>query len=96
LESKVTALELTDIVSILAMQSVNTQQIFDLAYKEELDRFAFLAEGAGPAQRDILQPLAPRRMLMREFQLSSSLSFAIERDTELRVSTCCSSPTGQE
>jgi hypothetical protein len=81
----VPALELTNIVSALAAQAVNTQQIFDTAYKEELDNFALLVGKAGRAGRDIVQPLAPRRLLLREFQMALSLSFVAERDTELRL-----------
>jgi hypothetical protein len=77
--------ELYELISALTVQAVNTQRILDAAYQDEMGRFVAIVNQADPEWREMLKPLAPQRMLMREFSISSAVSLVTERDIEFRV-----------
>ena len=72
---------LSDIVSALAGQAIGTQNLFDADYVEQWNEFELRVAAANPESRYLLRPLAPERMLLREFEFSCSVTVAKGRET---------------
>ncbi len=72
--------DFSDLMSDLAGQAVQTQKVFDQAYFEDWHRFEWMVGAAGARERELLLPLAPQRMLLRQFEISTLVAIAAGRE----------------
>ena len=77
--------DLSDLISALAGQAIETQKIFDAGYMDKWKNFESMVGAANPDMRHLLRPLAPQRMLLREFEISCSITLAKRRETEFAL-----------
>jgi hypothetical protein len=79
------AQSMSDLLTDLTGQVVETQKLNDAQFLADWDGFEALVAATPAVQREHLRPLAPQRMLVHSFDLSLSLSVAVERDIEFRL-----------
>lgn len=77
---------LSELVQHLARDTIEVQKLWDLAYKDEVKRFKYLARQTGEAlQNDkelaqVLIDIAPSRMFMRNSEIDTRIRIAVERE----------------
>ena len=76
---------MSDVLSALTTQVVETQRLNDRQFLADWDSFAATVAATPGEQREYLRPLAPQRMLVQSFDLSLSLTVAVERDRGLAL-----------
>lgn len=78
---KVKAIELSTLIGNLALDSMNTQLLFNEAHEANIKRFESLATTVDPAVKEFLQPLVPSRQHLDTFELDFSLMITSETST---------------
>ena len=79
------ALDLSELIANLAMDSMNTQLRFNQAHETDINRFEALVTTADPAVRQFLGPLAPARMHLDTFELDLSVMLTTETSEALSI-----------
>ena len=82
---KVKAIELSTLIGNLALDSMNTQLLFNEAHEADIKRFESLATTVGPAVKEFLQPLVPARQHLDTFELDFSLMITSETSTAFSI-----------
>jgi hypothetical protein len=64
-------------IAQFAGAAVRTQEIFDRAWQQDMDGFQTTVANAPEEHREWLQPLAPCRQLLRQFEFELSVVFSV-------------------
>ena len=65
--AKIKPIELSTLIGNLALDSMNTQLLFNEAHEADIKRFEALATTVDPTVRQFLQPLVPSRSRVLQF-----------------------------
>ena len=82
---KLKAIELSTLIGNLAVDSINTQLLFNEAHEADIKRFEALVTTADPMVRQFLQPLLPSRQHLDTFELDLSLMITSETSAALSI-----------
>lgn len=82
---KIKAIELSTLIGNLALDSMNTQLLFNEAHEADIKRFESLARTVDPAVRAFLRPLVPSRQHLDTFELDLSLMITSETSAALSI-----------
>ncbi len=79
------AIDLSALIGNLALDSMNTQLLFNEAHEADIKRFEALVATVDPTVREFLQPLLPSRQHLDTFELDLSVLITSEKSTALSI-----------
>lgn len=79
------AIDLSTLIGNLALDSMNTQLLFNEAHEADIKRFEALMATADPTVREFLQPLLPSRQHLDTFELDLSVLITSEKSTAFSI-----------
>ena len=82
---KLKAIELSTLIGNLALDSINTQLLFNEAHETDIKRFEELAKTVDPTVKQFLHPLVPSRQHLDTFELDLSLLITSETSAALSI-----------
>lgn len=82
---KIKAIDLSTLIGNLAVDSMNTQLLFNEAHEADIKRFEALATTVDPTVKEFLRPLLPSRQHLDTFELDLSLLITSETSTALSI-----------
>lgn len=79
--------DIGDLITALARDAVSIQKKLDAAYEDDAECFARMLAGTPEPLRPLIENIAPRRQVLRTFEIAALAQFSKGHEAEASVKT---------